>query len=348
MTAPSETAREGRPQIWMHLFPVPRMCASAAARAEELGFDGVLLADSQNLVGDPFVELGVLARETTRLGLGTGIVNPVTRHPAVIAAAIASVHAESGGRAVLGMGRGDSSLAQLGLPTSTGQRFEQVVGQVRGYLNGHEVNVDGATSRIGWIAEEPLPPVAVEVAATGPRTIGFAAVHADRVMLTVGAEVDRIAWGIESARSARVTAGLDPVTLKVGAYLNVGCHDDVAVAAQLVRGSAAVFAHFSSLSRAAGSALKPADAAVVDQLGTSYDEARHGLGTAGHVSALDDKFVDRFAVIGSPRRCTARLRELLGLGLDRIVVVAGSRDTDPTLLEETNARFGTEVLPGLR
>ena len=99
----------------MHGFPVPGRTAHLARQAEDLGFDGLLLADSQNLVGDPFVELGVAAGATSRIGLGTGIVNLVTRHPAVVAAAITSVQVESGGRAVLGVGRGDSSLAQLGL-----------------------------------------------------------------------------------------------------------------------------------------------------------------------------------------------------------------------------------------
>jgi 5,10-methylenetetrahydromethanopterin reductase len=55
----------------MHGFPVPGQTQRLAVRAEELGFDGLLLADSQNLVGDPFVELGLLTSVTSRLGLGT-------------------------------------------------------------------------------------------------------------------------------------------------------------------------------------------------------------------------------------------------------------------------------------
>jgi 5,10-methylenetetrahydromethanopterin reductase len=61
-------------QVWLHGFPVPGECAATAAQAEQLGFDGLLLADSQNLVGDVFVELGVLARATRRLGLDRVVV----------------------------------------------------------------------------------------------------------------------------------------------------------------------------------------------------------------------------------------------------------------------------------
>ena len=86
-----------------------------AQRAEADGFDGWFVVDSQNLAGDCYVALAQAAAATERIQLGTGVTNPFTRHPAVTASAIASVHAASGGRAVLGIGRGDSALAHLGL-----------------------------------------------------------------------------------------------------------------------------------------------------------------------------------------------------------------------------------------
>jgi 5,10-methylenetetrahydromethanopterin reductase len=276
------------------------------------------------------------------------VINPITRHPAVAAAAIASVQLESGGRAVLGVGRGDSSLAQLGLARPSTARLREFVSQVRGFLRGETVSVDGRASRIGWITDRAISPVPVELAATGPATIAAAAVAADRVMLTVGADPARVAWGIEAARQARVAAGLDPAALRVGAYVNLGCHPDPAVARSLVRGSAAIFAHFSAMSAAAGTALDRDDAAVIEQVGRRYEQARHGLSDAAHTGSLDDDFVDRFAVAGPAAQCAARLRGLFELGLDRVVVVPGSRDSDPDLLTYSNELFAREALPELR
>jgi 5,10-methylenetetrahydromethanopterin reductase len=332
----------------MHGFPIPGRTEETARWAEELGFDGLLLADSQNLVGDPFVELGVAARATTRLRLGTGIVNLVTRHPAVIAAAIASVQIESGGRAMLGLGRGDSSLALLNLGVPSTARFRQLVEQVRGYLCGADVLAGGATSRIGWISQTGMAVVPVEIAATGPRTIALAATLADRVMFTVGAAPARLACAIDRARQARAAAGLDPQGLRAGAYLNIACHPDVATACGLVRGSAAIFAHFSSMAGSVPGGFGMHDAAVVDQVGTSYDATRHGSSHAPHADALDDSFIARFAVVGPPARCITRLRQLAELGLDRIVFVPGSRDADPEVLTSTNELFARDVLPVLR
>jgi 5,10-methylenetetrahydromethanopterin reductase len=336
-------------EFWMHGFPVPGRAQALGVRAEELGFDGLLLADSQNLVGDPFVELGVLTRATSRLGLGTGIVNPVTRHPAVVASAMASLQIESGGRAALGLGRGDSSLAQIGARRPTTGQLAAFTSQVRGYLRGEEVELgDGGRSRIAWIAAADVAPPPVELAATGPRTIALAATASDRVMLTLGADPDRIASAIELARSARSQAGLPPDQLRVGAYLNVGCHPDLTVARDLVRGSAAIFARFSAMSAAAGGGLGRADERVVADVGRGYDQDRHGLAGAAVAGVLDDAFLDRFAVIGPAQRCIDRLGELVGLGLDRIVVVPGSRDSDPALLDQTNAALAQAVLPAVR
>lgn len=72
------------------------------------------MVDSQNLPRDPCVVLAMAASATSRLGLGTDVTNCVTRHAAAPACAIVSVDRISGGRAVLGIGRGDAALAHLG------------------------------------------------------------------------------------------------------------------------------------------------------------------------------------------------------------------------------------------
>ena len=108
---------------------------SVAVRAEAAGWDGMFVVDSQNLAVDPFVGLALAAVETSTLKLGTGVSNPATRHPAAAAAGIGSVHVASGGRAVFGVGRGDSALAHLGLAPARVAYFENFVRATRAYLN---------------------------------------------------------------------------------------------------------------------------------------------------------------------------------------------------------------------
>jgi alkanesulfonate monooxygenase SsuD/methylene tetrahydromethanopterin reductase-like flavin-dependent oxidoreductase (luciferase family) len=112
-----------------------------------------MLADSENLVGDPYVELALAARDTTRLRLAVAVTNPVTRHPAVTASAIATLQIESGGRAVLVLGRGDSAVLQLGMRPATTAQLERAVGDVRAFLRGEDVpTATGARASMAWIA----------------------------------------------------------------------------------------------------------------------------------------------------------------------------------------------------
>src|SRR5262249_58412947 len=107
--------------------------------------------DAQRRGGGTLRGLGMAAHAPRRLMLGTGATNPATRHPAVVASAIATIQVESGGRGWLGIARGDSALAYIGRkPMPLGQ-FETALGQIRTYLKGEAVNLDGFESRLEWL-----------------------------------------------------------------------------------------------------------------------------------------------------------------------------------------------------
>src|SRR5216683_5161701 len=101
-------------QFWLGTFPVPGRIAEIATMAERDGWDGLAFTDSQNLGGDTFAALAIAAHITQRITLATGATNPATRHPAVLASAIATIQVESHGRAFLGIARGDSAMAYIG------------------------------------------------------------------------------------------------------------------------------------------------------------------------------------------------------------------------------------------
>jgi 5,10-methylenetetrahydromethanopterin reductase len=337
-----------RVELWTSAFPAPRQAEDVAARVEEAGWDGLLFTDSQNLSGDVFVALALAARATHRIGLGTGVTNPVTRHPAVTASAIATIQILSGGRAVLGIGRGDSALFHLGLEPAPVAVFARFVERLQGYLRGEAVDLDGFPSQIRWLASGRRPKVPVDVAATGPRMIDTGARLADRLSLSVGANPERIRAGIERARAARSAAGLDPAALSFGAYVTVAPHPDVAVARELVRGRAAVHAHFSGMAGSTPEGVRPEDRAVFTRLHAGYDREHHTQAAASHNATLDDAFVDRFAVVGPPARCVARLTQIIAAGVDRLMIGGPATDANPAEAERAMALLTGDVLPALR
>src|SRR5207248_4499462 len=174
--------------------------------AEADGWDGLALTDSQNLAGDVFAALAIAAQATSRLLLATGATNPATRHPAVLASAMATIQVESAGRAWLGIARGDSALAYIGRKPMPLTGFEAALRETHAYLRGEVVNQDGFASRIEWLRRAGVPPVPMSVAATGPRVIEIAARTADAITFSVGADASRLRPAIELARNTREAA----------------------------------------------------------------------------------------------------------------------------------------------
>ncbi len=354
-------------ELWTLGVADARSAGMQAQRAERAGFDGFAVVDSQNLSGDPYVALALAARETERVKLGTGVTNPATRHAAATASAIASVHAISGGRAVLGIGRGDSALAHLGRAPARVDVLERYLAELQAYLRGDEVPFERVAfderaappvASLG-LADVPkasrlhslpadLPKVPVEVASTGPRVIAAAARHADGVLLAVGADPKRIAWGVAQAREAARAAGRDPSALRLGAFVNVAAHPDVAVARTLVRGGLSTFARFSVMHGKVAGPADDVERAVLERVHKGYHMTQHTRGDSAQAALLEPAFVDRFAVVGPPATCIARLRELVGLGLTKLVLIGPTAGVDAKEAATAVQRLASEVLPGLR
>ncbi|MCJ2180579.1 LLM class flavin-dependent oxidoreductase [Novosphingobium album (ex Hu et al. 2023)] len=358
------------PEIWPEIWRAGGSNTGAApelARAIEAeGWDGQMFMDSQCLSADPFAQMGVWACSTERIKLSTGVTNPLTRNLAVTAGAAATIHAISGGRAVLGIGRGDSALAYLGHAPVSLKRFEQAIGHLQILLSGGEVPfADFGTAgdappvhtlslgnrpeavRLNWLPEG-LPKVPLDVAATGPRVIAMSAPVAERVTFSVGAEPQRMGWALGVARKARVAAGLGDAGISYGAQIVVVCHPDEETAMEVAMHMAPPLARFQTMQGQVG----PADAAASENLGKireGYDMMEHGnIASKERIvgGALTPDFVKRFAIVGNPDHCFARLRELMALGLDRIVAVGPG--FYPAGWGEAAGLFAREVLPALK
>lgn len=352
------------PDLWTLTVSSPERAVGFARRAERAGWAGMAVVDSQHLSGDSYVALALAAAATERLGLATGVTNPVTRHPAVTASAIASIQRISGGRAVLGIGRGDSALAHLGRAPVGVAAFERYLIALQAYLRRDGIafaDLDfheriappiedlgladtPSQSRLHWLDPE-TPRVPVEVAATGPRVIAAAARHADRVMFALGADPERIEWGIACVRRARREAGLPEDGIGFGAYVNLVCHADVASARRLVAGGLATFARFSVMHGKLQGPVSDEQAAVLGRLHDGYDMRQHTRADSDHAGVLTPAFVDRYAIVGPPDHCVARIQELEGLGLDKLVVIGPTAGADRDEAARSAALLADEVLP---
>jgi 5,10-methylenetetrahydromethanopterin reductase len=173
--------------MWTVMRADPVTVADRAIALEQGGWDGLWMPDTQSIVADTYVMLAAAAAAASTLQLGTGVANPYTRHAAITASAIASVQAMSAGRAVLGVGRGDSSLAHLGFAPTSPAYFGRFLARVQAYLRGEPVAFDTDVqqgiravgelhlagrpqqSRLLWL-DSALPKVPVHVAPSARRS----------------------------------------------------------------------------------------------------------------------------------------------------------------------------------
>lgn len=334
-------------QLWTMRTPEVGTVERQASRAEAAGWDGITFTDSQNLVGDPFVAVALAARATEHLRFATGVSNVATRLPAALATVAATVNETSGGRFVLGIGRGDTALFHLGRPPQPVAAFTEAVLELQAYLRGEVVDRDGFESRLHWLDRARHPKVPLDIASSGPKVIDLAARVAEQITFAVGADPERVAWAIDLARKAAADAGRDPAEISFGSYVNVGCHPDLATARELISGGVAAFAHFSAMPGSTGAGLTDGDKEVVAEVGRRYDSRQHLRNAADHTDPLQPAFVDRFAVVGPPDVCIARLGELADLGIDRFIITSATFGAERDDARTAEALLVTEILPAL-
>ena len=322
----------------------PGRAADTARRLEALGLHTLLFPDSQNLAPEVWGQLMLAAKATERIRLGPGVSNSITRDAAVTASAALALQVESGGRAVLGMGRGDSSVQRIGRREDPVASFERYLTAVQAYLAGEAVDRDGFASRLEWYEHAKVAKVPVEVAATGRKVIEVAARRADAVCLAAGADPEYLGSVLAHARDAARAAGR---TLRYGAFVNAVIHDDVAVARDAVRGSAASFARFSAF-RGSDLARLPAPlAAAARWLRENYDMRQHTRTGVPHTAGITDAFVDWFAIAGPVGVARERFRQLAALGLDFCYVIPGSAGMPRDVAVTSLVRLGQEIVPAV-
>ena len=353
-------------EFWTTSMGLPPVVVKAATRAEAQGWDGIGVPYAPTMAPDPYVVLSTVAAATSRIKVVTWVATPGSHTPAAAAGSIKTVQAVSDGRAVLGLGRGDSAMAYLGMAPAPVKFFERYVSRLRNYLQDEpqpfDYDLDGGghfppVDRLGLVSTATeakfglfmrnIPPVPIDLVGTGPKVLGIGARHADHVTTAVGGDPERVAWALGVVREAREAAGVTrPVNL--GAWVPVAVTDDLAAGRRMLSGSTTSMARFTAMYGKAVAPVSDADREVYETVHDNYELHGHFREGSPQSKVVPDEFIDRFAVIGPPEVCIERLRALVDLGIQRFVISGPSALVTPDLAEEAARRFEEEVMPALR
>ena len=327
------------------------VCAAAkiddidyAVLAEELGYSHFWVADSQMIWSDCYATLALVAANTTRLRIGTGVAVAGTRPAAVQAAAVATINQLAPGRVFCGVGTGNTAMRIMGHKPIPLAEFDDYLVTLRALLDGREAQVRwrGAAAPTrhlmpdrGFVAFEPRVPL--YVSAFGPKAMAIAAQRGDGIVLGLPPEPDAIEGMWRRLRTTN--PAIDPSTFHSCLLTTmVVLRPGETVASGRVRdeaGSMAIAAlHYSyeqwrQYGRAPAPALADLWPEYVASVEETPEERRHLRIHAGHncwVEPEEERFVtpeliERTCMVGTAEQLARRLGALEQAGLRQVMVL---------------------------
>lgn len=286
--------RLGRIGAWGHLdsLSAPDLFAYAR-RVEELGFGTLWVPET---VGrEPFALLGILAAQTSRLNLGTSIVNIWGRDAQATRMGAETLAEASGGRFVLGLGVSHPHLAQK----LRGHTFERPLAAMRAYLAAYR-----AAIYRGPPAAAASPPVLV--AALRERMTDLAATDADGAFPYL-VTPERVAW--IRARLDAASAGGRPILAVTLPVAPAGDREHEAARAY----------------------LKPYLRTPTYQASWELQ----GFGPGDWEPPGSDRLVEAMIATGGPDEARDRIEKLIASGADHVAIIPiapdGATEHLPTL-----------------
>jgi 5,10-methylenetetrahydromethanopterin reductase len=273
---------------------------------------------------------GAAAAVTSRITLELGVVNPYTRHPALVAMETASLAALAPGRVVLGLGSSNRNwiAGQMAIPFEAPlARVRESVEVVRRLLAGERLTFRGAQLTLSGVElEEKVPGgVPILLGVKGPKALAMAAEIADGVhgtILTTPAHVRRVRAAAGGRRDFTVIA-----------YVATAIDDDGRRARASVKPLLARY-----LGVLHGQSIM-ADAGLDESATRPFREAL--LAGTPAADLVGDDLADALAIAGTPAECRRALARFAEAGLDSPIALV------PHVLDlpQQIARIGRELVP---
>jgi probable F420-dependent oxidoreductase len=295
---------------------------------EAMGFGTAFISERYNMKEIAAMS-GAAGAVSETIRIQTAATNHNTRHAIVTAGYARTMQSLTGGRFVLGLGRGIPVLQDAyGIPHITTAQLEDFAGIMRRLFRGEVIfGHDGPAGKYPLLhldstLDEHLP---MSIVAFGPNTLALGGRCFDEVILHTYFTDETTARCVRTVKDAAERAGRDPASVRVwSCFATVGDHlpNDVRVMKTVGRLATYLQGYGALLVRTNG--WDPAvlerfladdvvrSAPVLDTIGTT-EQLEH------IATLLPDEWLAASAT-GSPAQCVAAVRNQFGLGCDGVIM----------------------------
>jgi len=299
----------------------PREFSDCCKAAEDFGFEKIGVVDSQAVYRDVYLSCAAAARSTSHVMLGPRVTNPVTRHVTTTAGGLLTLNEFAPGRVFVGVGTGDSSLANIGMRPVKLAALGEFIVALRKLLHGETVEHHGSPLKLTW-GKAHLP---IYMAAHGPNALELAGAVADGVIVGTGVGKELVRDALDALARGAAKSGRSLESLDIWWHLGANMAPSRQEAIAGIRFNLASKVNHLLRSRDREKYLPPGSLDAFEKIHHDYNYHEHlspgGSGVNARLvrdSGLEEYLASRFAILGTGADCLARLEELKTFGVAKI------------------------------
>ncbi len=288
--------------------------------ASELDYDLITIGDSPAGWHEMVTSMTIAALEAPNAQIGSLVTSPFMRHPLVAANAFSTLDELTGGRAVLGLATGGSTILAVGRMPATQKEIRAELAAYRGLFAGEPIEWEGRPVKPLRFAR----PVPIYYSAFGPKALALAGEQADGAILFAGDQhLEGLEAKIAAVRDAATKAGrdADAIDIWVTSFISVRPErqqaiDDlkafISVNAMAIRTPEAL------------AMLPPNVRPLIEAYQTRYDPSEHVVVGGKNVQMMDEmgltEFLQDFDTITGPEpHMTDVMRKMEAMGVSTLI-----------------------------
>ena len=315
---------------WETVSRTPAQGIDDGVEAERLGFRRIWLSERLDIKQADVIVSGIAAR-TSRLGVGTGVIDPPERHPWVTAALGATMQACYGPRFILGLGRGDEGYFRgTGIHMPTYEYMGDYIDIVRRLWKGEKVTYDGPVGTFdGMSVHETYHGATPPIWFGGyglPKGAKLIAEHCDGVLLVPMMTPDAVRASVERIREACERIDRDPAEVRISALVVTAPGLDDFETRAIAHGRMVTYMTYPGYGETLCS-VNGWDPKVLDDvrnhelfkgLGKVPDLTFHRHQMMEAAACIPDEYMEDCSAFGSVDECAGSLQRFIDAGADEI------------------------------